>query len=493
MNRTILIVICDFLLVSLLAFSTVDLNQAAGEGTAPVVKPDPATNQPDAQRDLAGVMGLALDDERRERNRLLGELAQTRDTLGTTRETLDRQQAALSERAQEIQVFQQQVAAKDQQARRLQQEQTNLQRQYAATQTNLQTAQRQLQSTLTDNQVSQSKLAAVEAELRRQQEQARTLEQGLNQLNQSNQVIQVERQQLASRLQVAETERRAAADQAVRMQDEVKVVREEKARLTEHAERLAEGVKYLASTSGELAREIRDYRPLAPNTIFSEFVTNRVQARFQGSRPGVLGIEANKQRDTETILVTDGTNVCALTHVDDTPLTLATPGADWASLTGTLNRGTVRIPIQNLAFYQFDPRLVFLPLEAADVRQLGARVYQLAADPFKFQDAVIVGAREGYYGECRFQIDLATPQYVKMDRNFLKGIFGKFNPSRGDLVFSKTGELLGVMANSTYCVMIGNFNAVANLRCGPDLRAQRPGELLSRLHSLITHQPFKLQ
>jgi hypothetical protein len=36
-----------------------------------------------------------------------------------------------------------------------------------------------------------------------------------------------------------------------------------------------------------------------------------------------------------------------------------------------------------------------------------------------------------------------------MDRNSLKLLFGKFNPSTGDLVFSESGDLLGVMANST--------------------------------------------
>ena len=52
----------------------------------------------------------------------------------------------------------------------------------------------------------------------------------------------------------------------------------------------------------------------------------------------------------------------------------------------------------------------------------------------------------------------------------LKGLFGKFNPSRGDLVFSKTGELLGVMANSTYCVMLQNFDSMATIRFGQDVR-----------------------
>jgi len=40
MNRSILIVICDFLLVSLLAFSTVDINKVAEEGSPPNMKMD---------------------------------------------------------------------------------------------------------------------------------------------------------------------------------------------------------------------------------------------------------------------------------------------------------------------------------------------------------------------------------------------------------------------------------------------------------------------
>ena len=556
MNRSILIVICDFLLVSLLAFSTVDINNATDEGAERRVKVDIATNQIDPRQDLAGVMRLALDDERRERDRLLGELSRTRDTLTQTREAAGKHQSTLSEREKQLQDFQQQLLTKEQQTLRLQQ-------QYASAQTNLQDLQLQLHSSTIHNQVSQERLAVMEAELRqrqeqarameqslgqlaqsnqvaleraalteaelrrqqqqvkaveqslgqlalsnqvsrekvvlteaelgRQREQAKAMEQGLEQLAQSNKVVQAERERLATQLQVAEAEKRASADQVTKMQDEVKVVREEKARLTQHADKLADGVKVLAASSGELAKEIREYRPLAPNTIFSEFVTNRVQSRFDATRSMIFGIESNKRRTTETILVTDGTNICALTHVEDTPLTITTPGTEWEALTGTLQRGTALLPIKTLSFYLLDPRLVFMPLSEAEARQLGARVYRIAPDPFKFQDAVIVGAREGYYGECKFQIDLTTPQNVKLDRSFLKGIFGKFNPSRGDLVFSKTGDLLGVMANSTYCVMIHNFNAAGSIQFGPDIRAQHTAEILSRMDSLITGQALRLQ
>jgi hypothetical protein len=44
MNRSILIVICDFLLVSLLAFSTVDINKTTSEGVPRQVKTTIATN-----------------------------------------------------------------------------------------------------------------------------------------------------------------------------------------------------------------------------------------------------------------------------------------------------------------------------------------------------------------------------------------------------------------------------------------------------------------
>ncbi|MCX6929067.1 MAG: hypothetical protein NT154_38510, partial [Verrucomicrobia bacterium] len=269
------------------------------------------------------------------------------------------------------------------------------------------------------------------------------------------------------------------------MRDEVKVEREEKAKL-------AEGVKLLASKSAQLAQEILENRALAPNTIFNQFSTNRVQATFSAFRSGLLGL-SNKRADAQTVLITDGTNTVALCHVQDTPLSFGYPGTDWEGLTGTLGRGAALIPIRAMSFYQLDPRVVFVPVTQAEARQLGCKVYQTSSDPYKFQDAVLVGAQEGYYGECTFQIDLTTPLYVKMDHNSIKGLFGKFNPSRGDLVFSRTGELLGIMANSTYCMMIKGFNATATLHFAPDVRNQQPGLTLARLYTLIAGLPPKLQ
>ncbi len=478
MNRSILIVICDFLLISLLAFSTVDINKLTEQKIQRPIKLELATNQtPDSGKDLAAVMRLALDEERKGRENLVGELARTRQEVG-------KQQALLGEREKQVQTFQQELQSKQDQAEKLQQDQANLQQQYSTAQANLQSLNQQLQSSTAETVLSKEKLAAMEAVLKKKLEDSSALQQQLAQLAQSNQAALSEKQQLATQLQVAEAEKRSATEQVARMQDEVKAERVEKAKL-------AEGVKALASKSSELAQEVRENRPLAPNTIFNDFVTNRVDARFDAFRPGALG--ADKRKETQTVLVSDGRNTFAICHVQETPLTLWNPGTDWESLAGTLAHNAAAVSIQSLSFNLQDPRVVLVPVTSAQARQLGCKVYPISPDPFKFQDAVLVGTRDNYYGECKFEIDVTTPDYLKLDRNVLKGLFGKFNPSRGDLVFSRTGQLLGIMANSTYCLMIRNFDPSATFQFGQDVRQQHTGGTLSALYSQIVQLPSKLQ
>lgn len=523
MNRSILIVICDFLLVSLLAFSTVDVNKITDLGGEPQLRMEAATNPVESGKDLAAVMRLALDEERKSRDQLLGELSRTREESG-------RQQTLLGERDQQVKTYQKELDAREQANLRLQLERESLQQRVSSSQTNIQTLSQQLQAAAAQVQGSKERAAALEAEVKKQADQAAVIQQQLAVVNRSNQLfleekqrllgqLQVaevekrtaaeqaaqaaalqqqvalltrsnqlvleEKQRLAGQLQVAEVEKRNAAEQAARAQEQVKVEREEKARL-------AEGVKVLASRSDKLAEEIRENRPLAPNTIFSEFAANRVAASFQAFKSGALGLDSNRRKESQTILVADGTNVFALFHVEDTPLTLWTPGTDWEKLSGTIGRGGASYPVVSLSFHQRDPRLMFLPVSAEQARALGAKVYRTASDPFKFQDAVLVGAREGYYGECRFEIDLTAPDYLKLDNNFLKGLFGKFNPSRGDLVLSRTGELLGIMVNSTYCLKLKTFDPAATFRFGPDVAGQRTGQVLSLLHAQVMGLPTKL-
>src|SRR6476646_7336384 len=80
MNRSILIVICDFLLVSLLAFSTVDINKATDPNAARNVNVTMQRGEADTNSDLTAVMRLALEEERKRREQIVSELTQAQAT-----------------------------------------------------------------------------------------------------------------------------------------------------------------------------------------------------------------------------------------------------------------------------------------------------------------------------------------------------------------------------------------------------------------------------
>ena len=449
MNRSILIVICDFLLLSLLTFTT-DINKMADESTQTPTKAAVVTQTIDPGRDLTAVMKQALEEERKGHEELQSQLAQAK-------EQAQKQQLALTQNAQEAQRLQQQVA----------------------------TAQASIQNLNQQLQTNASQLTATKAEEQKQSELAALLKQRLDLMNQSNQMVLSEKEKLANQLQLAMVEKNAAAQQATLLQQQVQAERAEKAQL-------AQSFKTLATNSTQLATEIKANTPLAPNTIFSDFVANHVAAQFAATRTNEFGFDSTRKRETDTVLATDGTNIFAMCYVEDTPFVLFKPGTDWDWLAGTLNHGNTQIPIHSVSFAP-DPRIVFMPVSQAEAAQLGGKIYRISSDPYKFQDAVLVGANEGYYGQCSFQIDLSEPQYVKLDRSLLKGLFGKFNPSRGDLVFSRTGELLGIMANNTYCLMLRDFTPSATFAFNQSLHGQHTGGTLERLYASVLRMPFKLQ
>lgn len=448
MNRSILIVICDFLLLSLLTFST-DINHMADENTPPPTKVVVTTRPvPNPGNDLTAVMKQALEEERRNQGELQRQLAEAHN--------------ATSRREQQNQ---------------------QLQRQFAAAQANIQTLTRQLQANAAQ---ARQQLAATETEARQQSDLAAALRLQLEQLAKTNQLAQAEKQRLANQLQLAEVQAHAAAERAALMQQEVQVQQAENARL-------AESVKTLATNSTQLAQEIHANTALAPNTIFSSFLSNRVEAAISAWRTGLFEMDTRANKETETVLVTDGTNYFALCHVQDTPLSLWDPGTDWDKLTGTLTWNSVQVPVHSLSFDAADPRVVMMPVSQADARKLGCKVYTLSSDPYKFQDAVLIGASGNYYGQCNFQIQPSTPQYLKLDRSLLKGLFGQFNPSRGDMVFSRTGELLGIMVNNTYCLTIRGFAATATFAFNENLTSRHTGGTLSQLYDYVFQLPQRLQ
>jgi hypothetical protein len=180
--------------------------------------------------------------------------------------------------------------------------------------------------------------------------------------------------------------------------------------------------------------------------------------------------------------------------VEDTPFSLREPGADWERVAVRFDRPPdYKSTGSQIEFLQADPRVVVVPVDAQQVAALGAKVYPRAADPLKFPEALLISGGGAGYGELGFKLDAAHPGYVRVDNRLFKRLFGDFATSRGDLVFSKTGELLGVMVNSDYCVLLGDFTPMATIAAGDEKQAAHTGGLLDSMAARVMQMPLELQ
>ncbi|MSU61806.1 MAG: hypothetical protein EXS31_05330 [Pedosphaera sp.] len=481
MNRSILIVICDFLLVSLVAFSNFDDDSINRSGEKiDTTTSTSSTAKETGAREMMSVLTTALDEERQNRQVLTSDLDRSRATA-------EERQTLLNEHKQAIQQVEENLQRAEADARRVEEERAGLVRQMESSKRNIEALHASLADTRSEASLSREQVQALQTDLKKKQSESDSLRKQVADLENSRSNVLAVKQQLDTKLQAAEVETRVT-------KEHLNTLRVEKAQLQATTEKLATGVTALAETSAALTQEIRENRPLAANAIFAEFTRNRIDTHFGSLRAGAVTQEVKREVKSQTLLVSDGTNTCyAINHILDTPLTLWPPGTDWHALTGTISRGFFSYQVARVAFLAEDPRVMVIPVEAAQVEKLGAKVYKIAPDPFRFQEAVLVGANDSYYGECKFQIDVATPQYVKMDRSIFRGIFGKFNPSRGDLVLSKTGELLGIMTSNDYCAVLGTITPAFFLQCGDTLKAQRAGEKLTQLQNRVMQLPLKLQ
>lgn len=464
MNKTLLLVICDFLLLNLLALTRWEKAEPprpqATAATAPRAASAPAVNA-----DMVELMRVSLEDEQATRAQLTQKLAST--------------EGALAQREQNLAALQTQKSQLENRLGSAQSSVRDLEQKYAAS------AQQ--------NTLSQEQLAKLQRDLEERRAEAERQKQALAALERQNAEARQRIENLNVAVRVAEQEKQLLSTSLTEAKEQVETERRERVKVQAQTAQLAEGVGQLAEKSGELTQEIRDNRPVNPNVIFADFLANRVQARITAQRPGLFSPSV-RDKDTQTVLVSDGSRVLALMHLSDTPFSLVfdTPPT-YERIHGKLSRGAFSADLRQLEFLALDPRVIVAPVDDSMAALMGAKVYKLAADPFKFPDAVLVRADDGKYGETPFRIDAQNPGYVKVDNRIVTRLFGEFAPKRGDLMFSRQGDLIGIMVNNDYCLVLGNFRPSQVINAGPDAAQPGAGALFTDLAARWQRLPFRLQ
>jgi hypothetical protein len=462
MNRTLLLFIVDFLFLNLIALTRWERAEPARPRQPPVNQISANTVSKD--QDLVEAMRQSLAEEQLSRQALEQKLNSADSTLASREHTLG-----------QLQTDSQKLTA---QLVDTQKSQADLNLKY--------------QSETQENAMSRSQLAQLQRELEDKKAEADRQKQALTLLEQQQADARKQIEGLTVSVAVGQHENQRLSAQAAQLEGQVQTERTERVKVEQATNQLAEGVGQLAQNSGELTKEIRDNRPISANVLFNDFLANRVQTTFEASRKGLFG-NTTKEKDSKTVFTTDGKQVYALLEVEDTPFSLREIGSDWEHISVRFDRAPdYKSTGSQIEFLQVDPRVVVVPVDAQQVAALGAKVYPLAVDPLKFPEALLISGGGKGYGELGFKLDAAHPGYVRVDNRIFKRLFGDFATSRGDLVFSKTGELLGIMVNSDYCVLLGDFAPMTTIPAG-DTKDVHTGSMLDTLSARVMAMPPELQ
>ncbi len=462
MNKTLLLIMCDFLLLNLLALTRWEKAEPS-HTQLETAAPRSAANAPAVNADMVELMRVSLEDEKKSREQLAAQLAST--------------QGNLSDREKNLAALQQQKG--------------QLENTLTATQSSAKELEKRYSAASSEAFMSKEQLAKLQRELEEKRAEAERQAAELARAERQNTEARQRIESLNVAVRVAEQEKQLLGQNLTEAKQQVEVERLERAKVQEQAAQLGQNVGQLAEKSGQLTQEIRDNRPVNPNQIFTEFLANRVQSTVNTRRPGLFSANV-KDKQTQTVLVSDGNQTYALLHLSDTPFTLTEVPTDYNQITGQLSHGAASAPIAQLQFLRLDPRLIAVPVDDSLAAALGAKIYKLAKEPFKFPNAVLVRADDGRYGDTPFRIDQGNPDYVKLDNRIVTRLFGDIAPKRGDLVFSQTGDLIGIMVNSDYCAVLGNFTPSYTMRTG-DNPEPKTSVILSDIQTRWQRLPLKLQ
>jgi hypothetical protein len=486
MNRTLLLILCDFLLLTLLALTkwetaeperpvTATAEIEAGEGAATVAD------------DIVSLMQQTLEEQAAAQAELEAEQARLAEQKAAETAALE---AQLEERRGALRAAAAEIARRDNALSQMERQQQEISEDLRMTQ---QEAVRQadrltqkLDERSREAEASRARLEQLQRDLEAREAEARERAAEVERLaaEQADARAQIENLNVA--VQVAEQEKVLLRETADTFREQAQIEREERMRVQETTVQLAEGVGALAAKSAEITAEIRDNRPINANTLFSDFLINRVPTTFSAERPALFGNTAERSDRTRTILVSDGTTTFAVMHVEASPFNFTEPPSDWDRIEVQLTRDGAVVEPPEIRFLARDPRVVALPLTDAQAASLGVRIYELATDPFRFPDAVLINNGGQGYGEVPFKLEANLPGYVRMDNRLLRRLVGDFTPSQGDLVLSKTGRLLGIMVTGDLCALLDDLSAQAIFNTG-DTRSQNEAEILESLRDRYTH------
>ena len=487
MNKTLMLVICDFLLLSMLAMARFDPPEDPPEPSL-----DARAEAATAEAELIELLEESLKAEQGSRQNLSADLQETRQSLQEKARLLAEREAALEATrgdleatSAEAQSLAEETARLAAERAELAAEQETLARRYERTREQLDRASEErirLSDTLGQakeaRSVSEERLKQTEEALRQREIELAEREAALQAAEAEKARLAEAQAELNKRLEVTETERRLLAENLGQEQMEKRDALARADRLTDNVAVLGQGVTQigqnvttLAESSEAMQQEIEASRPQTMSEIFTRFQENRARIRFVSSEKGLFGSNAERSYESRSVLVEGGDGTTYLvTHTRNSPFTPSkSTRLDAVELEVSLPGGTIRI--NQIGFLAADPRIIFIPLPKTLVDSANLETFSLARQPERWEEAVLIKSDESNFGRTEFRRLTSSARFLKMERPALGELFADFAASRGDFAFTKNSQLIGLLTDSSHAVVDRRFHRGRRAR---SRRALRP-------------------
>jgi hypothetical protein len=517
MNKTLMLVICDFLLLSMLALARFDPPEEK-----PVATLDATASSATAEAELIALLEDSLKSELSSRENLSEYLADTRKDLQNKARILAEREAALETTRQSLAVktdeaeslaktkseIEAQKKLLAEEKARVESERQQLAERFENTRTQLESANTervQLATTLgqvkAESSVAKERLSQTEEELIAREIALAEREAALKAAEAEKTQLAKESAQLSRKLDVAMAERKLleqnltqekADKQQLQTEKEQAFARAE--RLTENVSELGQGVTSLTQTSAEIKKEIEASRPQTMSEIFTRFQNNRADILFRSTEKGRIGGTTTRSYESKSILITDTEGaVYLVTHTNNTPFSLSKNADSLLDVSLEVRLQGRSIRINQIGFLGTDPRLIFIPLPPQLVANSGLEIFQLALQPERWEEAVLVKNDESNFGRTGFRRLTSSDRFLKMKRPALGELFSDFASSRGDLAFTKNSQFIGVLTDTNHAVVIDAFLAAAVTKLGTSFNPAENAATIERLKDRVRKLPKEVQ
>ena len=480
-----MIVICDFLLLSLLSLANFDKPNV--DEKKEVEKKLALEQQNFADSQMLDLLKMSLDSERDRRISIDSDVAKLEKIAEENKKLAQRQKKILDARENELKLLaktktdleseRKQILKKSSelQSRVTQAEKRNqrLQEEIISASSKLEKSANEriaLEKKIGDmkeiDSASRIKLEAVQNELRQNKERLEQLRTESESLKTENKAIEAEKQALATRLEVASTKTQIYEENIKRYQALVDIEKTEKAKIREHAETLAVGVNQLAEQQQQLNSKVKDLRPKTSSEVFELVKSRFVKVIFAYSRRGLLG-KSESFIELRALPIEIAGKFWVILDASET-IIAPTPHQYYPP-------DTLSVSIQGKAFrfqptairsIAEDPRLLAIevPKEFIDKEKIDPLTRP--ENFFAFSDCVVINPSKFYYGQIPFRADFKNPAYAKLDVGLIQSVFGEFSPTSGDYVMTRSGNIIGSMIDGSLALLFKTITPLDTLQVG---------------------------